>query len=32
MVNATGLVTEAKKSCPLSSTTMKAGKSSTSIF
>ena len=29
---ATGLVTEAKKSLPLSSTTMNAGKSSTSIF
>src|SRR6187200_446944 len=32
IVKATGLVTEAKKSLPLSSTTTKAGKSSTSIF
>src|SRR6476661_10927935 len=32
MVMAIGLVVDAKKSLPLSSTTMKAGKSSTSIF
>ena len=32
MVKAIGLLTSAKKSLPLSSTTMKAGKSSTSIF
>ena len=32
MVSATGLAVSAKKSLPLSSTTMKAGKSSTSIF